>query len=123
VLRGLGVDYAQGFHHGRPRPLPDLLVERAALRTHRWQIVGEDDREDDDGWPGQGDLGVGRGDGGPGRGDGGPGQGDLGVGRGDGGPGRGDGDAPGGRVPGRGSAEGGGGPGRDVDTQTQALSL
>lgn len=32
VLRDAGVDYAQGYHIGAPRPLEDLLAERRAGR-------------------------------------------------------------------------------------------
>jgi diguanylate cyclase (GGDEF)-like protein len=50
VLRGLGVDYAQGYHHGRPRPLAELLGERAGAQGRRWLIGAGDagDRDDDD---------------------------------------------------------------------------
>lgn len=30
ILRGIGVDCAQGFHIGRPRPLDDVLEELRA---------------------------------------------------------------------------------------------
>src|SRR5262249_33174323 len=53
VLRGLGVDYAQGYHHRRPRPLPELLGERAGAQGRRWRIgtgvvgvVADDDADD-----------------------------------------------------------------------------
>jgi EAL domain-containing protein (putative c-di-GMP-specific phosphodiesterase class I) len=32
LLRQLGVDYAQGWHVGRPGPLPQLVVPAAELR-------------------------------------------------------------------------------------------